>query len=110
MARIPALSRLSPTPSPTTETSKPPSLPAIEPVAPVVASTTSNWFVRQGEQLLVVRRVPCVVCCPRKRPRCPVCLGTGIREAEYEISHEDAKALVGLLQSALGEVEKAQEK
>lgn len=68
---------------------------------PVVASTTSNWFVRQGERMVIVRRVDCVVCCPRKRPRCSVCFGTGIREAEYEISQDDAKALVGFLQNAL---------
>jgi len=94
MPRIMALSARSQTPSVETPTLSPLSAPPTESAAPVVAPTTSDWDAQKDAQcLVVVRRVPCVVCCPRKRARCPICVGTGIREARYEISTADAIVL-----------------
>ncbi len=94
MARITALSKPLQTLSVEAATSSPPSSPPTVSVEPVERAQSSLWFVADDPSgLAVVRKVPCVVCCPRKRPRCPVCMGTGIREARYEISLEDAATL-----------------
>lgn len=69
-----------------------------------MTANLKTWRVETREGVYyLMRRVECVVCCPRKRPNCAICHGTGIRDAGYEVRHEDllelAKELVILLHS-----------
>ena len=68
--------------------------------------TNRDWFARRGATSVeIVRRVPCVMCCARKRHRCQICFGTGIRDAVYEIGAEDASGLAADLLRLVAEAE-----
>jgi hypothetical protein len=60
-----------------------------------------NWTadVVNGKVVLV-RRVQCVICCKRLRAQCAVCLGTGIRKVDHELTDANVVELIDALDVA----------
>jgi hypothetical protein len=61
-----------------------------------------SWTVRiEGSEAVLLRTLECQICCKRRRDRCHICGGTGIRTAEYRITVEAAAELYRSLSLAL---------
>lgn len=61
-----------------------------------------RWSARvEGAEAVISRTLECAICCKRRRDRCHICLGTGIRTAEFRITVEAALDLHRSLSTAL---------